>query len=318
MDFFIDEDMAYLFGLIVGRGVIKDSNGLKQIIISFPYKSLEATGVRKKFDQRDRILISLDSIVNRIGELAGEPPRKISGHVSVDIIIDSHKNSLLWRNVIAFARKSKSYMDIEIHPKIFTASEVIKKEFLRGIADVTAYARSGNVFTDGRHRIYFEIHNANWKLPVQLCTLLQGEPLYIPVQTIDWGHPNIRNGRAKEYTDGRRTAWAREHQLKVFAEYFEGIGFRITHKNDILKEMADFNRVKYPNRNPKLCTPPKSIRKIKVHHPEEESDRLPKELAGKHFDAYWQVCRELGCVHYNQSNVHMNDIEDEDSEDVQF
>lgn len=54
-------------------------------------------------------------------------------------------------------------MDIEIHPKIFAASEVIKKEFIRGIADVTAYARSGNVFTDGRHRIYFEIHNANWQ-----------------------------------------------------------------------------------------------------------------------------------------------------------
>ena len=39
MDFFIDEDMAYLFGLIAGRGTIKDSGGLKQIIISFPYKS---------------------------------------------------------------------------------------------------------------------------------------------------------------------------------------------------------------------------------------------------------------------------------------
>jgi hypothetical protein len=67
MDFFIDEDMAYLFGLVTGRGTIRDSEGLKQIIISFPYKSLEATGVKKKFNQRDKILISLDNIVNRIG-----------------------------------------------------------------------------------------------------------------------------------------------------------------------------------------------------------------------------------------------------------
>jgi hypothetical protein len=316
MDFFIDEDMAYLFGLIVGRGTIKDSGGLKQIIISFPYKSLEATGIEKKFNQRDKILISLDNIVNRIGELVGEPPRKIPGETTVDIIIDSHKNSLLWRNVTAFTHKKKSFMDIEIHPKIFAASEVIKKEFIRGIADVTAYARSGNVFTDGRHRIYFEIHNANWQMPVQLCTLLQSEPLCIPVQTIDWGHPNIRNGYAKEYNTGRKLAWAREHQLKVFAEYFEVIGFRVAHKNEILKEMADFNRSKYPNRKPKLCSPPKQIRKQKVSHPEEQSNRLPEKLRGKHSDAYWQICKELGCVRYDESKINVENDEGEESEDV--
>jgi hypothetical protein len=316
MGFFIDEDMAYLFGLIVGRGTVKDTNGLKQIIISFPYKSLEATGVKKKFNQRDKILISLDTIINRIGELVGETPRKVSSETTIDIIIDSHKNTLLWRNIIAFTNKRKSYMDIEIHPKIFTNSEVIKKEFIRGIADVTAYARSGNVFTDGRHRIYFEIHNANWKLPVQLCTLLQGDPFYIPVQTIDWGHPNIRNGYATEYKAGRKIAWSREHQLKVFAEYFEKIGFRITHKNEILQEMANFNRSKYPNRKPKLCSPPKRVRKIKVNHPEEDSERLPEELRGKHFDAYWQVCQELGCVRYNQNNIDIENAENGVSEDV--
>ena len=312
MDFYIDEDMAYLFGLITGRGTINDSGGLKQIIISFPYKSLEATGVIKKFNQRDKILISLDYIVNQIGELVGESPRKIPGETTVDIIIDSHKNSLLWRNITAFTHKKKSFMDIEIHPEILAASEVIKKEFIRGIADVTAYARSGNVFIDGRHRIYFEIHNANWKMPIQLCTLLQSEPLCIPVQTIDWGHPNIRNGYAKEYEAGRKIAWSREHQLKVFAEYFESIGFRIAHKNEILKEMADFNRSKYPNRKPKLCSPPKQIRKQKVNHPEEQSSRLPEELRGRHLDAYWQVCKELGCIRYDKNKIVLERNEEND------
>ena len=37
-----------------------------------------------------------------------------------------------------------------------------------------------------------------------ICTLLQSEPLCIPVQTIDWGHPNIRNGYAKEYKEEER------------------------------------------------------------------------------------------------------------------
>lgn len=312
MDFFIDEDMAYLFGLITGRGTIQDSGGLKQIIISFPYKSLEATGIKKSFNQRDKILISLDNIVNRIGELIGELPKKIPAENTVDIIIDSHKNTLLWRNVTAFTQKKKSFMDIEIHPKIFAASEIIKKEFIRGIADVTAYARSSNRFTDGRHRIYFEISNANWKMPVQLCTLLQSEPLLIPVQTIDWGHPNIRNGNAKDYGEGRKTAWSREHQLKVFAEFFERIGFIIAHKNEILKEMADFNRSKYPDRKPRLCSLQKRIRKQKVIHPEEQSSRLPGALRGRHFDAYWQVCKELGCIRYDAEKTFLEDNDEND------
>jgi len=307
MDFFLDEDMAYLFGLITGRGIIKDSGGLKQIVISFPYKNLEAIGINKKFNQKDKIIISLDNIVNQIGELVGESPIKVPSSTTVDIVINCPRNNILWRNVMAYTRNKTSFKDIEIHPKIFNESEVIKKEFIRGIADVTAYARSTNVFTDGRHRIYFEIHNANWKMPVLLCTLLQSEPLCIPVQTIDWGHPDIRNGYAKEYNAGKTIAWSREHQVKIFAEYFESIGFRITHKNDILKEMADFNKHKYPNRKSKLCSPPKIIRNLKTNHPEESSIRLPKQLRGKHFDAYWQICKELGCTRYSNNGTFLEE-----------
>ena len=98
---------------------------------------------------------------------------------------------------------------------------------------------------------------------------------------------------------GRKNAWAREHQLKVFEEAFQSIGFRITHKNEIFKEMADYNMTNYSNAKNKLCTPPKSIRHKKVEHPQENSDRLPSQLKDKHYDSYWQVCRDLGCVRYN-------------------
>ncbi len=306
MTFFIDEDMAYLFGLIVGRGTLEESGGLKRIIISFPYKNLKATGIQKTFIQRDKLLLSLDPIVNRVGELVGQAPAKIESNKSIDVVIDLNRNNLLWRNVKAFANNKHSFMDVAIPSEIFSASEVIKKEFIRGIADVTGYARLSNALSRGghkRHRIYFEIHNANWRMPVQLCTLLQDEPLCIPVQTIDWGHPNIRNGNATEYNAGKKTAWAREHQLKIFAENFEPIGFRIEHKNEILREMAEYNKSAFPGQRDKLCTPPKRIMRRKVHHPAEGSERLPDELKEKHFDAYWQVCKELGCVRYGRKNI---------------
>ena len=303
MAFFVDEDMAYLFGLIVGRGTLKDSGALKQIIISFPYKNLKATGIRKTFKQRDILLLSLDPIVNRIGELVGQTPVKIESKRCVDIVIDLNRNNLIWRNVMAFTNNKHSFMDIEIPSEMFSASEVIKKEFIRGVADVTGYARASNAFRTGRHRIYFEIHNANWQMPVQLCTLLQNEPLCISVQTIDWGHPNIRNGNATEYNAGKKTAWAREHQLKIFAEHFEPIGFSIAHKNEILDEMAEYNRTAFPNQRDKLCAPPKRIGRKKIKHPAEEADKLPDELRGKHFDTYWQVCKELGCVRYDRKDI---------------
>lgn len=301
MSLFIDQDMAYLFGLVSGRGTLIDSGGSKQIIVNFPYRSLQATGVNTVFDQRDKILISLDNIINRLGELAGSPPRKVPSENNIDVVLDLPVNNILWRNLVKFANGNNSYKDLEIHPDIMNASEVVKKEFIRGFADVTAYARKGNAFFGGIHRIYFEIHNANWRMPVQLCTLLQNDPLNIPVQTIDWGHPNIRNGYAKEYDSGRENAWAREHQLKVFAEDFESIGFRIDHKNAILKEMAEHNRSEKPNAIHKLCSPPKKITKEKVSHPKEDSERLPDELRSQHFDAYWQVCKSLGCVKFNNS-----------------
>jgi len=204
--------------------------------------------------------------------------------------------------MMAFSDNKRSFKDVGIPPEIFSASEVIKKEFIRGVADVTGHARASNAFRNGRHRIYFEIHNANWHMPVQLCTLLQSEPLFIPVQTIDWGHPNTRNGNVKEYNAGKKTAWSREHQLKIFAEHFEPIGFRIEHKNEILSEMAGYNKSAFPDRKDKLCTPPKRITRRKIHHPSENAERLPDELRGKHFDSYWQVCKNLGCAQYTKKD----------------
>lgn len=137
-------------------------------------------------------------------------------------------------------------------------------------------------------------------MPIQICKILQDKPLNIPVNTIDWGHPNIRNGNVEEYGRGREQAWAREHQLKVYAEYFEPIGFRIIHKNEILKELAQYNREHFAARRTKPCVPPKKRQRTKCSHPEENSDKLPAELRGKHCDTYWQVCLELSCTQFSK------------------
>lgn len=296
MDSFLDPDMAYLLGLIVGRGTIRESSGMRQLIIEYPFKNLVAQGIKKSFCAKDKILLSLDETVTRLGELIEITPKKLSSENSVSIVIESTKYGLFWRNIDHLLLNKKSFREMEIPNILFNASEGIKKEFLRGVADVTGSIGTGGRDQAGRYRVYISILNDNWKLPIQICKLLQDSPLTIPVNTIDWGHPNIRNGNLKDYNRGATQAWAREHQLKVYAEFFEKVGFRIIHKNEILKEVAEENRKNFPKRKPKLCNPSKKREKQRISHPEETSEKLPPELRGKHCDTYWQVCLELGCA----------------------
>ena len=296
MEFILDPDMAYLLGLIVGRGTIREISGKRQLIIEYPFKNLIAKGISSSFHAKDKILLSLDETVNRLGELIEITPKKIDSKNSVNIVIESTKYGLLWRNIDRLLLNKKSFREMEIPNILFDAPEDIKKEFLRGITDVTGSIGTGGRDQAERHRVYISILNDNWKLPVQICKLLQDSPLNIPVNTIDWGHPNIRNGNLKDYNRGAKQAWAREHQLKVYAEYFEKVGFRIIHKNEILKELAEENRKNFPKRRPKLCNPSKKRAKQRIPHPEETSEKLPPELRGKHCDTYWQVCLKLRCT----------------------
>lgn len=51
------------------------------------------------------------------------------------------------------------------------------------------------------HRVYFEIPQ-NWELVTDFCNLLKS--VDIPVQNIDWGHPNMRDGNLKNITKESR------------------------------------------------------------------------------------------------------------------
>jgi len=306
MDHFLDPDMAYLLGLIVGRGTIRESSGMRQLIIEYPFKNLIVQGIKKSFRARDKILLSLDETVTRLGELIEITPKKLSSENSINIVIESTKYGLFWRNIDHLLLNKRSFREMEIPNILFNASEDIKKEFLRGIADVTGSIGISCRDQAGRHRVYISILNDNWKLPIQICKLLQDSPLTIPVNTIDWGHPNIRNGNLKDYNRGATQAWAREHQLKVYAEFFEKVGFRIIHKNEILKELAQYNREHFPKRKAKPCVPPKKRQRQRRSHPEENSNKLPLELRGKHCDTYWQVCLEVGCGQFKKDKTLFN------------
>jgi len=292
---YIDSDVAYLLGLIVARGELSENRGVKRIKIEFPFRNLQVEGVKKKIYQRDKILLSIRKIHSRINELVDVNIREEETSNSIILVIETIKNSLFWRNLKVLLNGKTTFYEFRIPSIIFELNETIKKEFLRGFADVAGSARFANRNQQGKCRVYLDVLNPNWKLPIQLCHLLQ-DHLNVPVDTITWGHPNIRDPHLKEYNKGREHAWAREHQIKIFADDFMKIGFYMEHKQEILEELADYNVRRFNRAD--FCNPPKTKRERKPRHPGENSDRLPQELRGKHYDAYWEICVDLGCRRY--------------------
>ncbi|MBI4648242.1 MAG: hypothetical protein HY738_17080 [Bacteroidia bacterium] len=281
---FLTPDISYLLGLITGRGEIQYTNEVKKIVIDFEYKTLESKAIKKVFDQKLHIQTSLDTVVLRLQNI-GIDTQKVITETKLSLVLRWQQEDIAWLFIKYLINETRfSYHDFLIPEPVFESTDANKKEFLRGLSDVTSYVRNSNRDQVGRHRVYIEISNKNWFLPPQICKLTQS--LNVPIQYIGYGHQNIRGGKGK--------SWAKEHQIKIYAEDFERIGFYISHKNEAMQELADYNKANF-DRQQLLCTG-KSGRKIKKEsHPHETHEKLPSKINGQHFDNFKEICKCLGC-----------------------
>lgn len=282
---YIDADVAYLLGLITARGKISEDSDVRRIIIEFPYKSLEVEGISAHFDTNNSIKLGLQKIQERILDVTGADVSIGSTDNSITLVLRFFRNTMVWRNILMHTREHTGYEHFRV-PDIFFSSNIPidwKREYLKGFADVAGNIRRSNRYIDNSNRVRLDVLNypTNWDMPVQLCTLLE-EHLTIPVQLITWGHPNM----------GRNF---REHQINIFAVPFENIGFSLPHKQAILEEFIENDKDQYPNKIYNPCVGKRKIRQQKSKDDRENDERLDDRLRGKHFNAYWQICKKLGC-----------------------
>ncbi len=282
---YIDADVAYLLGLITARGRISESGGTRQVIIEFPYQSLAVDGITETFDTNTSILLGLQQIQERILDLTGADVSVVNRDNKVVLVLRFFRNTMVWRNILMHTAERTGYEHFLV-PEIFFSPEVPKdwkREYIRGFADVAGNIRHANRYVDGAHRVRLDVLNyqTNWEMPVQLCTILE-EHLTIPVQLITWGHPNM----------GRDF---REHQINIFAVPFGEIGFSLPHKQAILREFIEHDREHHPKKSYNPCVGRKQLRKRKPKDKRESDERLDDRLKGQHFNAYWQICKKLGC-----------------------
>lgn len=305
LDDYMDADVAYLLGLVIGRGGISEISGIRQLTISFSYSSLRVEGTDSTFHLDTAIRLGLDDTRERLQELLDTDVRKVTRESGVDLVARFMRNSMIWRNILLLADGATGFPFFHV-PRIFFDSNLPrdwKREFLRGYADVAGNIRHANRYVDGRNRVRLDVLNypSNWALPVQLCTLLQ-EHLDVPVQLITWGHPNLNRD-------------FREHQINIFAKAFLSVGFSMAYKQTILQELAAADQEVFPYAVYRPCPGMRRVREPKPPDPAETHDRLDARLSGKHFDGYWQICKALGCERAPRSACSLEQDDDEDIAD---
>lgn len=326
----IESTLAYLLGLITGRGHIFVGN--KTIAIEFSH-AVEYAGCvihchkcgdlvtkavggdklickkcgteakpngRITYDQPKLTVESIRDVIIPFLKTKIKANYDITGNKSMTFLVIDFKESPPVFELIKNIFKGTNSFDAFHIPEIMsTAPKTAKIEFINGLLDTAGFASPGGWLNrqgeklHGRMRVYFQIVR-NWHLPVEIDNFLRKE-FSLPIHTIDWGHPNIRDSSMEDYFEQRPTSWSREHQIKFFPEYYTQFKFRIKSKQALFEDLANHNkRAVFKDRDDWFPPGPIGPAKIKAYHPGESDLRIP-EPARRHFDAFWQINAAMGC-----------------------
>ena len=292
----MNSEMAYMLGMICGNGQIQRGTSETTISVEIPHKKLQTEDMN---DVTIYVKASLTDIRGVLEPLIGSGISFIQNKTVTVLSFSKPNSDYLIREILRFTGSAVSHENMRIHEDVFSFSTSDKKQFLRGFCDVTGYIRRSNYFIDNyKHRVYIEIPQ-NWFMVVDICNLLKS--IDIPVQNIDWGHPNMRDGNLKKYNEGKPLFWKKEHQIKIFANEFLPIGFGVIHKNKALKEFAKEliegfkrNGVDATDITHRFYWDFDGKRKVKPPHPSEDDLFIPAEIRGKHYDSWKEIAKDLG------------------------
>lgn len=287
----MNNEMAYLLGMILGNGEIQQATSSTTVTIDIPFKNLYTD------DLKDVAIYVKASIVDMraiIEPLIGHNLVITETKHSTKLSFSKPNEEYVTREILRLIGGGRHHSTMRMNPELFDITTDQKKALMKGIADVTGYIRKSNIAfgQEGAHRVYIEIPG-NWYMVIDIANMLKA--VDVPVQTIDFGHPNFRDGNLIKYNEGKPNFWKKEHQVKIFANEFLPIGFNVKHKQDALEkyseELLEFID---PNKTHKFYWE-KSIRRgNKKIHPCENDPSLPEEIRGKHFDSWTDLARTLG------------------------
>lgn len=293
-------EMSYLLGMITGNGTIQRGSTETTILIDIPHKKLE-TEFQK--DVGIYVKASITDIRSILEPLLGTSIKFIQNPKVSIISFKKNNEDYLMREIMRYLKNATSSENIRISPEVFEFTTDERKQFIKGFADVTGYIRRSNyAFSEPNYRVYFEIPH-NWELVIDFANLLKS--VDIPVQNIDWAHPNMRDGNLRKYHQGKHDFWKKEHQVKVWAVEYQPVGFAVIHKQEALDYFAGKQRFFIENTRKKKVSDvthhyyweQATRKKQKPHHPGEDDIFIPEIIRGKHYDSWIDIAADLG---YNE------------------
>lgn len=299
----MNNEMAYLLGMVTGNGEIQRGVTSTTISIEIPHKKLKT-----EFQREVGIYVkaSITDIRQILEPLLGTALKFIQ-NPNISILSFTKLNEdYLVREIMRYIGNASSSETVRISSEVFAFSRDERKQFVKGFADVTGYIRRSNyAFTEPNYRVYFEIPH-NWKLVVDFCNLLKS--IDIPVQNIDWAHPNMRDGNLTKYNQGKKDFWKKEHQVKVWAVEYQPIGFAVLHKQEALNYFAEKQRnyieieqhKKVFDVTHRYYWELNSRSREKPIHPGEDDEFIPSEIRGKHYNSWSEIAADLG---YNKESL---------------
>lgn len=292
----MNNEMSYLLGMITGNGQIQRGATETTISIDIPHKKLE-TEFQK--DVGIYVKASITDIREVLEPLLGTALSFTQNNTISLLSFRKANEDYLMREILRYVGGATTSDNIRISPEVYKFTYDERKQFVKGFADVTGYIRRSNyAFSEPNYRVYFEIPH-NWGLVVDFSNLLKS--IDIPVQAIDWAHPNMRDGNLKKYNQGKPDFWKKEHQVKVWALEYQPVGFVVLHKQQALDYFAEEQKKPYvlSGRDPAdrlhryYWEITQRVRE-KPSHPGENDDFIPDEIRGKHYNSWTEIAKDLG------------------------
>ncbi len=291
----MDIRFAYLLGMIIGNGTIQRGANETTVVIDIPHKNF-------KVDDRDVklfVLASLNDIRDYLEPLLDRSIQTNQLDSVTRLSFSKSNKDFLITELDRYLNGYSNHENMRIHENIFEAGRDARISILQGIADSTGYVRRSNYFfLPHKHRVYIEVPH-NWFLVADICNLLKS--VDIPVQTIDFAHPNMRDGNLNKYKAGHPNFWKKEHQIKIWVNEFLPVGFKVKHKERALeeftKEFADGEGLTIEELNEQThfyYWEKKIINKKRGIHPMVNDTFIPAEIRGKQYSNWQLIAKDLG------------------------
>lgn len=199
----MNNEMAYLLGMILGNGEIQQGASSTTVTIDIPFKNLYTD------DLKDVAIYVKASIVDMraiIEPLIGHNLVVTETKHSTKLSFSKPNEEYVTREILRLIGGGRHHSTMRMNPELFDITTDQKKALMKGIADVTGYIRKSNIAfgQEGAHRVYIEIPG-NWYMVIDIANMLKA--VDVPVQTIDFGHPNFRDGNLIKYNEGKPNFW---------------------------------------------------------------------------------------------------------------